>query len=385
MQCQRDGKGVYLQGTETSPPRYAGGSSPEDVSYLKNFEKANIEIEKIYAFDINPVANCVYKLNFPSVEIVQRNIEALSLKYFEKLNADVWTMSPPCQPYTRQGNQLGSADPRSKSFLFLVDLLGKIEKKPEFIILENVAGFEKSDSRKLFLTQLCKHNYTFEEFILNPLQFGYPNSRTRYYLLASRVQNRPLKYSSFSLSPKFIYEIPGVSMVPPSKKLDSDLERSEILLEDLNFEKETWVEGFSHKISEFTDNLSEGEFKKYALPKKKLDSHGYVFDVVMPTSRRSCCFTKGYYHYNEGTGSVLQISGIVGVDDQTPENTRYFTEYEIARLLGFPSTFTFENATSENSNDKNCSVVTLKQRYRLLGNSLSVTVVSELFKYLFRK
>ncbi|PVV04797.1 hypothetical protein BB560_000695, partial [Smittium megazygosporum] len=28
-------KGVYLQGTETSPPRYARGSPPEDVSYLK--------------------------------------------------------------------------------------------------------------------------------------------------------------------------------------------------------------------------------------------------------------------------------------------------------------------------------------------------------------
>jgi tRNA (cytosine38-C5)-methyltransferase len=49
---------------------------------------------------------------------------------------------------------------------------------------------------------------------------------------------------------------------------------------------------------------------------------------------------------------------------------RYFTEREIARLMGFPDSFQFPESVSR------------RQRYRALGNSLSVTVVSALIRYL---
>jgi tRNA (cytosine38-C5)-methyltransferase len=32
-------------------------------------------------------------------------------------------MSPPCQPFTRQGKQSGALDNRSQSFLYLIELL----------------------------------------------------------------------------------------------------------------------------------------------------------------------------------------------------------------------------------------------------------------------
>ena len=31
-------------------------------------------------------------------------------------------------------------------------------------------------------------------------------------------------------------------------------------------------------------------------------------DILVPSDRRSCCFTKAYAHYAEGTGSVLQTN-----------------------------------------------------------------------------
>lgn len=34
-------------------------------------------------------------------------------------------MSPPCQPFTRQGNQNGSNDARAQSFLSLIELIPK--------------------------------------------------------------------------------------------------------------------------------------------------------------------------------------------------------------------------------------------------------------------
>lgn len=50
---------------------------------------------------------------------------------------------------------------------------------------------------------------------------------------------------------------------------------------------------------------------------------------------------------------------------------RYFTPREVANLHSFPQNFRFPVH------------VKLKQRYALLGNSLSVAVVSGLLKYLF--
>ncbi|MGH0159306.1 UNVERIFIED_CONTAM: hypothetical protein FKN15_040677, partial [Acipenser sinensis] len=50
-------------------------------------------------------------------------------------------------------------------------------------------------------------------------------------------------------------------------------------------------------------NLSQ-----YLLPPKTLLRYAILMDIVQPTCRRSVCFTKGYGHYVEGTGSVLQSS-----------------------------------------------------------------------------
>ena len=49
---------------------------------------------------------------------------------------------------------------------------------------------------------------------------------------------------------------------------------------------------------------------------------------------------------------------------------RYFTPQEVANLHSFPASFTFPEG------------VTRKQQYALLGNSLSVAVVSDLLTYL---
>ncbi len=73
-------------------------------------------------------------------------IEKLSKKHLEEKKADIWMMSPPCQPHTRQhSNQKEDVnDPRSKSFLHLCDVISDMdfESLPRIILLENVIGFE---------------------------------------------------------------------------------------------------------------------------------------------------------------------------------------------------------------------------------------------------
>ncbi|RUP44925.1 hypothetical protein BC936DRAFT_148858 [Jimgerdemannia flammicorona] len=144
---------------------------------------ANWDAHVLKAFDINTTANEIYTHNFGKGVVAQRNIEALSLSFYDKLRADIWTMSPPCQPYTRTGLKNGSKDTRAKSFLYLMDMLPKMEHPPSYILVENVKGFEDSDTRNLLVEALTTSDYTFQEFLLTPLQLGIPNSRLRYYLL----------------------------------------------------------------------------------------------------------------------------------------------------------------------------------------------------------
>ncbi|KAG0260341.1 tRNA (cytosine-5-)-methyltransferase, partial [Mortierella polycephala] len=52
----------------------------------------------LQAFDINTTANEVYAHNHGKKHLSQRNIEAVKMEVYDKHQADVWLMSPPCQP-----------------------------------------------------------------------------------------------------------------------------------------------------------------------------------------------------------------------------------------------------------------------------------------------
>ncbi|KAJ1968221.1 tRNA (cytosine-5-)-methyltransferase, partial [Dimargaris xerosporica] len=146
--------------------------------------EAGLNGEFVASFDINTFANEVNQFNFADATIHHRSIESQSLKFYQKLHADVYLMSPPCQPYTRIGLQRGSDDTRAKSFLFLLEIISKLgECRPRYLLIENVVGFENSDTHTRTLECLKACAYDVEEFIINPNQLGVPNSRSRYYLL----------------------------------------------------------------------------------------------------------------------------------------------------------------------------------------------------------
>ncbi|CDS09729.1 hypothetical protein LRAMOSA02406 [Lichtheimia ramosa] len=292
-------------------------------------------------------------------------------------------MSPPCQPYTRVGLQQGSQDARSRSFLYLLDVLKQMVHRPKYILVENVKGFEESDSRDMLVETLEDCGYIFQEFLLTPLQLGIPNSRMRYYLLAKREP------SSFAYPPTGTI----LGFIPGSEKMSNefiDNRNSTLKNEDQLINASTSAVNVA-QLSEYLDP-TEQNLDAYLVPDKVLFKHGHVFDIVKPNMRRSCCFTKGYYHYAEATGSILQMNEELDTEDifsrasakkeqGDEEGTlellrslrlRYFTPREVANLMGFPSTFSFPETS------------TLKQKYRTLGNSINVQLVAELMKYLVK-
>lgn len=166
------------------------------------------------AVDLNPTCNEIYRHNFPNTRLLNKNIVSLTSNEINHLAPDVILMSPPCQPFTRSdytskiflwyliritivlnyilycrlGKQKDLDDSRNNSFLHFMKLLPQT-KSVSYILIENVKGFETSETRQSLVSVLKENNFTFEEYLLNPRQFGICNSRLRYYLLAKRSLN----------------------------------------------------------------------------------------------------------------------------------------------------------------------------------------------------
>jgi tRNA (cytosine38-C5)-methyltransferase len=306
----------------------------------------------VQAFDINTNANDLYRRNFKQ-KVNQKSIESLSPVELDQHNARMWLLSPPCQPYTRIGKQRDTEDQRAQSFLHLIKILPKLQKPPMYILIENVKGFEISETRRLLIEQFKACDYHFQEFHLTPNQFGIPNSRLRYFCLARR--NKPFEDVPVQTDP-------CIQFIPNSSYFDA--------------------QGNSTKqvrpLSDFLEELGDEQRAELMVPENILLKAGMLFDIAFPDSPRSCCFTKAYGRYVEGTGSVFQlaekeIKAVEGDAESLKKlQLRYFSPREIANIHGFPK-------EEFDLFEKN---FTRKQLYSLLGNSLNVLIVSELIKYL---
>jgi tRNA (cytosine38-C5)-methyltransferase len=97
---------------------------------LQNAVGPRREVIGVAAIDNSEVANAVYSANFPRSEPLRRNVEHITREQIEEnfCSADVWTASPPCQPYTRKGNEKHGLDPRALSFLQLLDIFPTVKQ-----------------------------------------------------------------------------------------------------------------------------------------------------------------------------------------------------------------------------------------------------------------
>ncbi|XP_019731648.1 tRNA (cytosine(38)-C(5))-methyltransferase [Hippocampus comes] len=366
-----------------------------------SLKQSGISAHVVAAIDINTTANQVYRHNFPDTPLWNRTIEGISLDDFNNLCFDMILMSPPCQPLCRVGLQRGIDDPRTKSFLYILNLLPRLSQLPRYVLLENVKGFETSSARQSLVEMLTTCGYTFQEVMVSPTRFGIPNSRLRYYLMA--------KISTESISSKSedsqMSLLPAEMESPVEPSLSSALQpvscqtKEEEMKDHVFYKLETRTDAQRKmnqnqdmsvsQIEDFLEPQENIDLDQYLVPSEVLVRYALILDIVKPSCRRSICFTKGYGRYVEGTGSVLQgcleteIESVFKNLDQFSEEEklqqlqrlklRYFTPREVANIMGFPKSFSFPEQ------------IHTKQRYRLLGNSLNVVVVARLLQQLISK
>ena len=358
-----------------------------------------VALECCAALDHSDLCNSVYQHNHRRTlqTCRQRRIEEISPEQLNQWSAGMWLMSPPCQPHTRQHSNQDKdlEDARSTSFLHLVGLLTSPQVDaaaiPSIILLENVVGFQLSNSFDKFIDALTVLGYHMAHFILEPTQLGYPNDRPRYYAVAIRnssdqrlvinEQSPLLSYftrlqsSSGVNTPEIQTAIPALSVQETQSASDAAV----------------------RSIAEFIDAPTEMTMTELGVsPDTMKKTSAWCFDIVTPASRRSACFTRGYGRFVRGTGSILYIpkegSGpsmhppsALPLSLQDPQDRefhadwikdldldtgrlRYFSGTEMARLLGFPTSFSFPTN------------VRTKQQWKLMGNSLNVSVAAKVIE-----
>ena len=139
----------------------------------------------VLASELSPELRELYKANFnfePQGDI--RDIDPRQVPDFDLLCAGF-----PCQPFSKAGAQAGRSCERNGDLAEVV-LEWVRAKRPSFVILENVANFERHDKGRTWrwLDQELRHaGYPLvRKMVLSPHQFGIPQIRERLFIVASR-------------------------------------------------------------------------------------------------------------------------------------------------------------------------------------------------------
>ena len=305
----------------------------------------DLPIHKICAYDISDVANRVYQHNFHSVEASGhahshshsrgqwsrvdelRRVAINGLK-LEDLDgrSDVWTMSPPCQPFTRTkgAHQRDHLDNRSKAILHLMQLLLSMKKLPRFIVLENVAGFVFSTIHTLWKRVMKKCRYRYREFLLSPhTAVGLPNSRKRYYFIAEHVDSLSPQSATVGDGDDTILEKLPARLAAAYPDLPCTIMKcvydriGHIQHRDIAHE----LISLRGNVSEFFNNpIPEEELSHLIVGEKILLAQwaAVMLSIVGPHDSVSFCFTKGYGKiFDRSAGSLFfpQAEGPLSLEE----------------------------------------------------------------------
>ena len=155
---------------------------------------ASAGVRPVFATDWDEEAVATFKLNFPTVDAVQRDIREL------ETDEVVSVMPPadeairllagcaPCQPFSGHRNAATQEDERSGLVLELLRFVEAL--RPQLVFVENVPGMrrasESSGPLKEFVEELKKtHHVAFNT--ISCADYGVPQTRSRLVLIASSL------------------------------------------------------------------------------------------------------------------------------------------------------------------------------------------------------
>lgn len=308
------------------------------------FERAGATI--VYANEWDHYASIAYDRHF-RIPCDIRSIK--TVQALEIPDHDILVGGFPCQAFSVAGKRKGFDDTRGTLFFDIARILDY--KRPRYFLLENVKGLLSHERGKTFSTilrVLSELGYELQWEVLNSKHFGVPQNRERVFIVGHlRGKSRPEVF--------------------PIRKSNEPIESSTCL--DANYWKGADKHG-QRTLIEITENVRDAEriYDPMGIAKTLKGLGGgmgaktglYAIQDVRGMAKKQN--GKGWKEANESyTVDTLATQGVTDT-----RKVRRLTPTECERLQGFPDGWT------EGASDS--------QRYKMLGNAVTVNVVYEIAK-----
>ncbi|MGL4951160.1 MAG: DNA (cytosine-5-)-methyltransferase [Mycoplasma sp.] len=266
---------------------------------------------------------------------------------------DIFTYSFPCQDISNQGLQLGFVKgTKSRSGLLweidriLTEIheLGNQHSLPKFLLLENVKAMVNKNHKAAYvewLKRLDELGYVSQEYILNSIDFGSPQSRERVFVLS--VLKSHQKNVNFEF-PKF-------------EKQNKKKSNIKTIIDETD--KSNQTKFLDYKLIE--KNLTKTNIKKFYLENyTNFASEAHVYDINYsgPTLTASGALSRIKFMYERDYQKII----------------REINPNEAFRYMGFTD--------RDYKNVCNTELITATKQIYLCGNSISVEVLESLFESL---
>ena len=146
------------------------------------------KIRVVRGVDMDGTAKETYERNNPGAEFVQADIRKLApsdvTKGINRRDGLLLAGCAPCQPFSKHAPRGANDERRS-----LIRRVGALVESilPDYVLIENVPGFLENNSHRVaFLKTLRGNGYRLDEQVIDAKDYGVPQTRRRYVLLASR-------------------------------------------------------------------------------------------------------------------------------------------------------------------------------------------------------
>lgn len=334
---------------------FSGVGSPEQA--LNNL---GVKHEIEFACDIDKYAKQTYLKNFDCKQFYT-DITKLDMKDLSYV--DLLVFGFPCQAFSMAGKRGGFDDTRGTLFYDALRYLK--EHRPRYFIAENVKGLLSHDNGKTFQTIIdCLASTTNTQMsimpfdnlgyhiyykVLNTKNFGIPQNRERIFIVGIR-DNEDNNF-------RFPKEIPLKLKLKDilQKNYDTKYFLSEKMIAGIF--KSNFRERKPININKVSTCLKIGG----DVPCFEVTSHS-----LYPRSSKTKKGETGHLSKKDGTSYCLDTGNNQAIEKHN--NLRKLTPIECERLQGFP--------------DNHTEGVSDTQRYKQMGNTITVNVIQEIIKNL---
>ena len=327
--------------------------------FALGFQRAGYKFTEHYFSEINKKAIANYKHNFPNAKYIG---DITSIHGGDFTGIDIITFGSPCQDFSLAGKRAGLAGKKSSLIKKAIALIADI--RPSVFIWENVKGaFSSNAGADFWAIMQAFANlgyYTIEWQLLNT-KWVLPQNRERIYLighLAGRSEPRVFPFTEDDFFSKSGEKSKSQAQISTTIKANGNMNADDTYIQVGTYRTHNDGKGFREVKKNIASTIAA---------RAREDGSGMPVIRQLPRGK------------NKGADLSIcpTISSNSFQENNLLDGVRRLTEIECERLQGFP-----DNWTQYGDYGGIVKPISRRQRYKLIGNAVTVDIVEMIAKRL---